>query len=90
MDTSQSIWYGILYDPMKKRIQVSGQKLASRLLIYLLGGVKDDLEKAAMRRALAEARTIKDAATNEEKTIDFQGHFVNPKKVGLPNILVDS
>ena len=84
MDTSQSIWYGILYDPMKKRIQVSGQKLASRLLIYLLGGVKDDLEKAEIRRALAEARTI------EEKTIDFQGNFVNPKKVGLPNILVDS
>ncbi|MGK7885049.1 MAG: DGQHR domain-containing protein, partial [Crocosphaera sp.] len=90
MDTSQSIWYGILYDPMKKRIQVSGKKLASRLLIYLLGGVKDDLEKAEIRRALAEARTIKDAATNEEKTIDFQGNFVNPKKVGLPNILVDS
>ncbi len=90
MDTSQSIWYGVLYDPMKKRIQVSGKKLASRLLIYLLGGVKDDLEKAEIRRALAEARTIKDAATNEEKTIDFQGNFVNPKKVGLPNMLVDN
>ncbi len=90
MDTSQSIWYGVLYDPMKKRIQVSGKKLASRLLIYLLGGVKDDLEKAEIRRALAEARTIKDAATNEEKTIDFKGNFVNPKKVGLPNILVDN
>ena len=84
MDRYQSIWYGVLYDPMKKRIQVSGKKLASRLLIYLLGGVKDDLEKAEIRRALAEARTI------EEKTIDFQGNFVNPKKVGLPNILVDS
>ena len=90
MDTSQSIWYGVLYDPMKKRIQVSGKKLASRLLIYLLGGVKDDLEKAEIRRELAEARTIRDAATNEEKTIDFKGNFVNPKKVGLPNILVDS
>lgn len=90
MDTSQSIWYGVLYDPMKKRVQVSGKKLASRLLIYLLGGVNDDLEKAEIRRTLAEARTIKDAATNEEKTIDFQGNFVNPKQVGLPNILVDS
>ncbi|MDJ0507926.1 MAG: DGQHR domain-containing protein [Crocosphaera sp.] len=87
INTSQSLWYGILYDPMKKRIQVSGKKLASRLLIYLLGGVDDELEKAEIRRALAEARTIKDAATNEEKTIDFQGNFVNPKSVGLPDIL---
>ncbi|MGK7940773.1 MAG: DGQHR domain-containing protein [Crocosphaera sp.] len=87
INTSQSIWYGILYDPMKKRIQVSGKKLASRLLIYLLGGVNDELEKAEIRRSLAEARTIKDAATNEEKTIDFQGNFVNPKNVGLPHIL---
>ncbi len=88
MGTSHSVWYGVLYDPMKKRIQVSGKKLASRLFVYLLGGVEDDFEKAEIRRALAEARTIKDAATNMEKTIDFQGNFVKPKSVGLPDILV--
>jgi hypothetical protein len=71
-------------------MQVSGKKLASRLLIYLLGGVDDELEKAEIRRALAEARTIKDAATNQEKTIDFKGNLVKPKNVGLPDILVDS
>ncbi len=87
IENSRSIWYGIFYDPMKKRIQVSGKKLATRLMIYLLGGVEDDLEKAEIRKALAEARTIKDAATNEEKTIDFKGKFVDPKKVGLPHIL---
>ncbi|MEA5533155.1 DGQHR domain-containing protein [Crocosphaera sp. XPORK-15E] len=87
MENSQSLWYGILYDPMKKRIQVSGKKLASRLFIYLLGGVNDEFEKAEIRKALAEARTIKDAATNQEKTIDFQGKFVKPRSVGLPDIL---
>ena len=87
IEKSHSLWYGVLYDPMKKRIQVSGKKLATRLFIYLLGGVNDDLEKAEIRRALAEARTIKDTATNQEKTIDFQGNFVEPRAVGLPDIL---
>ncbi|HAC63415.1 MAG TPA: hypothetical protein DCF68_07710, partial [Cyanothece sp. UBA12306] len=35
IENSRSIWYGIFYDPLKKRIQVSGKKLATRLLIYL-------------------------------------------------------
>ncbi|ACK66416.1 DGQHR domain protein [Rippkaea orientalis PCC 8801] len=87
IEHSRSIWYGVFYDPMKKRIQVSGRKLATQLLIYLLGGIDDDLERAQIRKALAEARTIKDAATNQEKTIDFKGKFVDPKKVGLPNLL---
>ncbi|GBF81119.1 DGQHR domain-containing protein [Aphanothece sacrum] len=87
IENSNSLWYGILYDPMKKRIQVSGRKLATRLLIYILGGVDNELEIAEIRKALAEARTIKDAATNEEKTIDFHGKFVKPRQVGLPDML---
>ncbi|MEM8779558.1 MAG: DGQHR domain-containing protein [Cyanobacteria bacterium P01_G01_bin.49] len=87
IENSQSLWYGVLYDPMKKRIQVSGKKLASRLFIYFLGGVDDNFEKAETRKALAEARTIKDTATNQEKTIDFQGNFVEQRSVELPKIL---
>ena len=88
VDTCQSIWYGILYNPIKKRIQVSGKKLASRLLIYLLGGIKDDLEKAAICKALAEARAIEDSVTNEQETIDFQGNVVAVKDIILPSPII--
>ncbi|MDJ0581682.1 DGQHR domain-containing protein [Crocosphaera sp.] len=88
MDTSQSLWYGVLYNPMKKRIQVSGKKLASRLLIYLLGGMKDDLEKTAIRQALAEARTIEDLVTNQQQTMDFQGNVVTHEGIILPSVII--
>lgn len=82
METPQSLWYGILYDPNKKRILVSGRDLAVKLLVYLLGGVTDELEKADIRRAVADARTV------EGQAMGFQGKFVEPRKVGLPQILV--
>lgn len=81
MEYPQSLWYGILYDPSKKRIQVAGKELAAKLLIYILGGIQDHMERAELRKALAKARTV------ENKTIDFDGKFVEPKKVGLPSVL---
>lgn len=81
MEYPQSLWYGVLYDPNKKRVQVSGRDLAAKLLIYILGGIEDQMERAQLRKALADARTI------ENKTISFDGKFVQPKQVGLPPIL---
>jgi DGQHR domain-containing protein len=81
MENSESLWYGVLYDPNKKRISVAGRDLAARLLVYILGGVTDDLERAELRRELAEARTI------EDKAVGFNGKFVEPREVGLPAIL---
>jgi len=81
IDYPQSLWYGILYDPNKKRVQVSGRELAAKLLIYILGGIQEQMERAELRKALADARTI------ENQTIDFDGQFVQPKQVGLPPIL---
>jgi DGQHR domain-containing protein len=81
MEYPQSLWYGILYDPTKKRIQISGKDLATKLLIYILGGTEDQMERAILRKSLADARTL------ESKTISFEGRFVEPKKVGLPTIL---
>lgn len=77
----KSIWYGVLYDPNRKRIVVSGKDLAAKLLVYILGGVKDTMERAQIRNALAKARTF------ENKTINFDGDFVEPKEVGLPSLL---
>jgi DGQHR domain-containing protein len=81
MDIPSSIFYGVLYDPNKKRILVSGRDLAARLIVYILGGIQDDMERAELRRELAEARSM------ENKAVGFHGEFVEPRQVGLPSVL---
>jgi DGQHR domain-containing protein len=81
MDKPESIFYGVLYDPNKKRVLVAGRDLAAKLIVYILGGIDDDLARAELRRELAEARTI------EDKAVGFNGKFVAPKQVGLPPVL---
>ncbi|RCJ24981.1 hypothetical protein A6S26_17425 [Nostoc sp. ATCC 43529] len=81
MEFPQSLWYGVLYDPNKKRVQVAGRELAAKLLIYILGGIQEQIERAELRKALADARTV------ENQTIGFDGKLVEPKEVGLPSIL---
>ena len=81
MEFPKSLWYGVLYDANRKRVLVAGKELATRLIVYILGGVKDKMEKAELRNDLAKARTF------EDKTVDFKGKFVEPKQVGLPSVL---
>lgn len=81
IDFPKSPWYGIIYDPNKQRIIVSERDLAAKMLIYLLGGINDKMEKAYLREAVARARTI------EGRAIAFNGSFVTPKQVGLPDVL---
>lgn len=81
MEYPESLWYGVLYDPNKKRVLVSGRDLAARLLVYILGGIQDGMERAEIRLELAKARTI------EGKAVGFNGKFVEPKQVGLPPLL---
>jgi DGQHR domain-containing protein len=81
MESPQSLWYGVLYDPNKKRVQVAGRELAARLLIYILGGIQDQMERAELRKAVADSRTI------EKQTMGFDSKFVELKAVGLPPIL---
>jgi DGQHR domain-containing protein len=81
MEYPQSVWYGVLYDPNKKRVQVAGKDLAVKLLVYILGGMKEKMEVAQLRKALADARTT------EDNTIGFDGKLVEPQDVGLPAVL---
>ncbi len=81
MEYPKSLWYGVLYDPNKKWVQVAGRDLAARLLMYILGGIEEQMESADIRKDLAKARTI------ENKTIGFDGKFVEPKQVGFPSVL---
>jgi len=80
MEFPNSLWYGVLYDPNKKRVQVSKKELAVKLLIYLLGEIKDQMEIAELRKAIASARTT------EDRAIDFDGNWVSAQEVGLPSI----
>jgi DGQHR domain-containing protein len=81
MNTPQSLWYGVLYDPNKKRILVSGKDLAAKSIVYLLGGMDNDFDRAEFRRQIAEARTV------GEYAMSFDGKLVTPKEVGLPPVL---
>jgi hypothetical protein len=81
INTPQSLWYGVLYDPNKKRILVSGKDLAAKSIVYLLGGMDNDFDRAEFRRQIAEARTV------GEYAMSFDGKLVTPKEVGLPPVL---
>jgi DGQHR domain-containing protein len=81
IEDPHSLWYGVLYDPNKKRVQVAGKDLAARLLVYILGGTEDRMERAELRKALADARSV------ENKTVGFDGQFIEPREVGLPAIV---
>ena len=81
IDKPQSLWYGVLYDGNKQRILVSRRQLATRLIVYLLGGIKDKVDIAYLRRDLAKARSM------ENHVIDFNGGLIAAKKLCLPEIL---
>lgn len=82
MEYPQSLWYGVLYNGNKRRIQVSGKDLASKLLVYLINGSEDQLEKAKLRQNLAFGRSI-----NDHQSIDFNGKIINSKNIQLPDCL---
>ncbi len=81
MEHPGSLWYGVLYDPNKKRVRVSGRDLASRLLVYLLGGMDGEMARGELRSELAKARTF------EDKAVGFDGKLVLPQDVGIPPML---
>lgn len=77
----KSLWYGVLYDPNKKRVLTLRRDLAAKLIVYLVAGTSDDMERGNLRKDLAKARTF------EDKAMGFDGNFVEPKEVGLPEVL---
>ncbi|MDJ1185296.1 DGQHR domain-containing protein [Roseofilum casamattae] len=81
IDRPQSLWYGVLFDPNKKRIQVAGRELAARLLVYLVNDCEDKLERGRLRHDLAVARSF------EGRSLNFDGKWVKPKDVGMPATL---
>lgn len=82
MDDPSSLWYGVLYDPLKQKMLVSGRDLAARLLQYLVAGLGHPDERESLRSALAKARR-----TEGRKSRDFDGKEADSDKIQLPPIL---
>lgn len=61
LDDPTSLWWGILFNPAKGSMNVSGRNLASRLLVHLLDDVPLKIEEAEkLRSDIQDARTIED------------------------------
>jgi DGQHR domain-containing protein len=83
MDDPSSLWYAVLYDPLKKRMSTSGRDLAARLLQYVVGGgLQDEKERETLRSALAQAR-----ATENGMARGFDGKEVPLAAINLPPVL---
>jgi DGQHR domain-containing protein len=82
MDHPSSLWYGVLYDPLKRRMLVSGRDLAARLLQYLVGDLPDNEDRDELEAALANARR-----TEGEMARDYNGEEVPVSQIRLPDPL---
>lgn len=83
MEDVSSLWYGVLYDPLKRRMLVSGRDQAARLLQYLIGGgLQSDEEREKLRSELANSRR-----TEGEMARDFDGSEVPITAIKLPAVL---
>ena len=79
INTPQSVFHGLVYNPANKKMEMKHRKLSSRLLIYMLGGVT---ETESLREDYAEARSIMDNHYN------FDGETVSSKdEIELPETL---
>ena len=78
----KSAWYGVLYDPLNKKVKLTGRRLAVELLKYLLGGgIPDEEERETLRDEFAKSRTL------GKRAINFDGKDVEPETISLPNAL---
>jgi DGQHR domain-containing protein len=58
LESPQSPFYLVLYDPSKQRMLVSGRDLAARLLQYMLGGMQNANDVKSLRNDFAESRHL--------------------------------
>lgn len=81
-----SVWFGVTYNPLKAKMEMSGQKVAIELMRYLLGGLepadRDELEKN-----YREFRTI-DTGDGSIVARNWDGEDVkDPEKIKLPPLI---
>jgi hypothetical protein len=78
LDNPTNPWYGVLYNESLGKMVVSGQKLAARLLVYMLDDVTVP-ERESLKRDFAEARK-----SREGYGWDIDGSEVSIDQVRLP------
>jgi DGQHR domain-containing protein len=78
IDDPSSVFFGVIYDPIKKRIIVAGRDLARRLLIYMLAPSVLETMRDELREELEAARTLGDFV------LGFSGENAAPGSIKLP------
>lgn len=87
LDDVKNPWWGVLYEPAGKKIARGGEDLATDVLIYLMGGLTDQVAREKLRTRLAGERTIRDGSSDEDKPVDFDGSRVSASEFKLPKML---
>ena len=83
VDLQKSIWYGVTYDPVKKKMEMSNQALAAKLLIYLLGGASSEKREELLEEFRAK-RTLPGSG-DELIYLNFDGSEVESEEhIQLP------
>lgn len=83
IDQPSSPWWGVMYDPQRRRMLVAGQPLATRLFKYLLGGGESDEKvRNTLEADFAKARTMANG-----RAVNLTEAEVDPSSVTLPNPL---
>lgn len=83
VDLQASIWYGVTYDPVKKKMEMSNQVLAADLFIHLLGGASPETRDELLK-AFRLARTL--PGTDDKMVfLNYDGSQVDSSnKIQLP------
>lgn len=85
MDDVSSFWWKAVYDNARGRVLVAGKDLASRIIVYLLGGLRDEPDKVEnLREELARIRKVDDG----DLVQDFDGSFVTADQFRLPEAII--
>lgn len=88
LDDLKNPWWGVLYDPIGRKMSRGGEDLAKDILVYLLGGMASDQEaRERLRARLADVRTIRDGSQDEDKPVGFDGNRVTAADFKLPKML---
>ena len=88
IDDPRNPWWGVLYDPIGRKISRGGEDLATDTMEYLLGGAFDALEREDLRERLADKRTVDAGSAGGEEVRAFDGTFAAPADFKLPEPLV--
>jgi hypothetical protein len=87
IDNPRNPWWGVVYDPVGKKIARGGERGAELILTWLLGGISSDDKKAELLELLIERRMNREGGEHDGEVLDFDGQHVTDTAFRLPAML---